>query len=337
MNPEGKIIGVKIYDTEREYSSLVDEWGDLGINTAFVSEHLLSDRFFRDAARNNEVRLFVILPIFYDKNALNNDPELFAITNQGERAEDEWVKFVCPSRDSFIKEKIEHIINLIREFDPEGISLDFIRHFVFWEKIYPGTRLDSIPSACFDDTCVASFQEALNIEIPDMGGSITQVSDWILKNCIDKWVNWKCELITKTVRKISERVRADFPECLINLHAVPWRESDYGGAIKKVAGQDFSSLSEYVDMISPMCYAHMLMREPDWISSVVSDISSQSNSKVIPSIQVKEHYLSERLTINEFRRSISEAVQPPSGGVIYWSWEALEKEPEKVDVIRTSL
>jgi hypothetical protein len=80
----------------------------------------------------------------------------------------------------------------------------------------------------------------------------------------------------------------------------------------------------------------MLKRKPAWVSSVVSDVASQSKSKIIPSIQVKEHYLERRLTKDEFQASIVEALKPPSDGVIYWSWEALEQEPEKKELVRRS-
>jgi len=143
------------------------------------------------------------------------------VTNQGEIAEDEWVRFVCPSREEFIQKKIETIINLIREFQPDGISLDFIRHFVFWEKVHPDRKAKTIPNTCFDNTCVSAFQEKLNIEIPDFEGDVMRLSKWIMDTCPDDWVNWKCELITKTVHRIHDAVRQEFPTCLINLHAVP--------------------------------------------------------------------------------------------------------------------
>jgi hypothetical protein len=97
MKADRQLRGVKIYDTDREYSNLVDEWSALRINTAFVSEHLLSDSAFREAALKKQIDLFVITPVFYDKHALRRKPELFAITNLGKRAELEWVRFVCPS------------------------------------------------------------------------------------------------------------------------------------------------------------------------------------------------------------------------------------------------
>ena len=147
---EAPVIGVKIYEYEKSYQALFTEWRSLGINIALVSVDLLSDDEFRALAKKSGIRLFVIVPIFYDPEELAKNPDLYAITDKGERAVDDWVHFVCPTREEYKKRKIEHIKKLIREYHPDGISLDFIRHFVFWEKIYPDRDLDSIVKTCFD-------------------------------------------------------------------------------------------------------------------------------------------------------------------------------------------
>jgi hypothetical protein len=45
------VIGVKIYDTERELPGLFEEWDALGINTVFASEELTSSGGFRALAK----------------------------------------------------------------------------------------------------------------------------------------------------------------------------------------------------------------------------------------------------------------------------------------------
>jgi hypothetical protein len=283
------IIGVKIYDYDKSYQDLFGEWLSLGINTALVSVPLLSDNAFQDLARKFGIRLFVIIPIFYDPEELTKNPELYAITDKGERAIEEWVHFVCPTREDYKKRKMEHIKTLIRDFNPDGISLDFIRYFVYWEKIYPGRDLGSIVHTCFDASCLGKFQNE------------TKKND---------------------------------PDVLVNIHTVPWRERDFGGAIKIVAGQDLAAMYEYADFFSPMCYSHMLKREPSWIHSVVQDVHKQAKGRVIPSIQVSKAYLEKEFTVEKFRDALVEALKYPSAGVIFWSWEALDKNREKKKAIR---
>lgn len=331
------IIGVKIYDYEKSYQDLFGEWLSLGINTALVSVSLLSDDEFRELARKFGIQLFVIVPIFYDPEELQENPDLYAITDKGERAAEEWVNFVCPTREDYRKKKIEYIKTLIREFNPDGISIDFIRYFVYWEKIYPGRDINSIVQTCFDASCVDKFQKETKIKIPDMLSSIPEKATWILNNHLEAWTEWKCRVIAGTVKEIAEEIKKTDPSVLVNIHTVPWREKDFGGAIKIVAGQDLAAMHDYADFFSPMCYSHMLKREPLWIHSVVQDVYKQTNGRVIPSIQVSKAYLEKNFTAEEFQDALVEALKYPSAGVIFWSWGALAKDQEKKKAIKEVL
>lgn len=78
----------------------------------------------------------------------------------------------------------------------------------------------------------------------------------------------------------------------------------------------------------------MVKQEPPWINSVVQDMFSRTGGKILPSIQVREAYLDEILSIEEFKEALIQASKAPAQGVIFWSWEALEQDPEKKKVIR---
>ncbi len=331
---EDKMIGVKIYDHNEDFESLINDWKDMGINTVFASPQLFSDKKFRTITRENEITSFIILPIFYNPEALQENHDLYAITQNGVQAKENWVTFVCPSREEYRKSIIDSVKTIIKKFDPDGISLDFIRFFVFWEKIYPDRTFESLPNTCFDSTCLNKFQEDTKIKIPDSLKTENNIYEWIKVNCLHEWGEWKCEQITSLIAEISKEARSIKSGILINVHAVPWRHDDFNGAIKTVAGQDFSEISDYVDYLSPMTYAHMVKREPSWIHSVTSDISKQVNCKVIPSIQVNKAYLDTELGLEEFRESLKEALAPPSNGVIFWSWEQLSIKPAKKQIVK---
>lgn len=329
-----QIIGVKIYDHETSLPGLFKEWSSLGINTAFVSVSLGSNKVFMELTKKNNISTFIIVPIFYNPEELQKRPNLFSITNTGEIANEEWVSFVCPTRKDYRRQRIEYIKDLVRQLNPDGLSLDFIRYFVFWEKIYQDRTLNSIANSCFDSDCLDKFQKDTNIRIPQRMSDVNERAKWIIGNHILEWTDWKCKIISSMVKDIAEEARKIKPDIIINVHAVPWREDDFGGAIKIIAGQDFAEIAQYTDFLSPMCYSHMLKRKPSWINSVVKDIYSQTNSKIIPSIQVKEAYLKDKLSRSEFQKSLAEALKAPSKGVVFWSWEALEKDPEKKGEIK---
>jgi hypothetical protein len=130
------------------------------------------------------------------------------------------------------------------------------------------------------------------------------------------------------VEDIVRRAKAAWPEVRVNLHAVPWRRSDFGGAIRKVAGQDFAALSRMTDYLSPMCYSAMLQRDPAWIHSVVEDLAGTAECPILPSIQVAEYYPGDRqLGEADFAACLDAALLPPSAGVVFWSWALIERTP----------
>ena len=323
------MIGVKIYAHEGALPELFAEWRALGINSVFVSPARASQGHFRELALEQGIALFLILPIFYNPEELEKDPGLYALTDLGEKTKDDWVEFVCPTRPEYLERRLAAVKTLIRDLDPDGISLDFIRYFVFWEMVYPERTLDSIADSCFDRSCLDRFQKETGIKLPERLTGTADKARWIISEHRREWADWKCGVITGVVRSIAEVARAAKPEIIVNIHTVPWREKDFGGAIRIIAGQDLAALAAQADMISPMCYWHMLKRNPPWIHEVVEDVYSKSKGRVIPSIQVGNAYLKENLSVKEFGEALEEALKPPSEGVIFWNWDALAREPEK--------
>jgi len=330
------MIGVKVYHIDRELDALFKEWEGLGINTIFASPSVFEDEF-SSLAKKHHITTFIILPVFYDPTALEADPGLYAITDKGEKAIEEWVEFVCPSRRDYRIQKVEYINKLIRELEPDGISLDFIRYFCFWEKVYPDRPPDLIPNTCFCPYCLEKFQSEKQINIPDSLEDSGAVAKWIQANHSNDWIQWKCGIITSMVENIVNEAKKTKPEIKVNLHVVPWRKDDFNNAIRRIVAQDFAVLANYADIISPMTYAHMVKRKPAWIHSVVNDIHEQADCKVIPSIQVNQAYLKDTLTEKEFELNVLEALKPPSSGVFFWSWDQLESRPEKKEVLKRVL
>ncbi len=333
----GLLIGAKIYEYKGAYPGLFSDWRETGIDTAFVSQALISDPEFRRLAKEKGVATFVIFPVFFDAEALASRPDLHAVTDRGAWAEEDWVKFVCPTRRDFLAEKAETLRKLIRESDPDGISLDFIRFFVFWEMVYPDRDPATLPQTCFDASCLEDFRRTTGLAPPpDLAGT-PDIARWILTNHRREWADWKCGVIARAVKTLAEAARSVKPAIKVNLHAVPWREGDFGGAARAVAGQDLALLAPLVDFISPMCYHHMVRRTPDWVHSVVEEMGRRTGAAVLPSIQVKEAYIPGPETPEEFRQALAEALKPPSRGVVFWNWPALAESPEKRAAVRDIL
>jgi hypothetical protein len=333
-----RIVGAKIYEADGDLEHLFASFDDLGINTLFVSEALASAKRFRDLARAHHMPVFVIFPVFYDPEALKEDPSLYAVTRSGECARDDWVEFVCPTRKEFRRRKVEALRNLVAAVRPDGVSLDFIRFFVYWEMIHPDRSTASLPNTCFCPSCLAQFAAATGIAIPPSVRTPQQAAEWIETTNFDRWVDWKCQVISSMVEELVRAARSVRPGVMVNIHAVPWRRDDFGGAIKSVAGQDLGALSRFADYVSPMCYTLMLRRPPGWVASVIAEMSTQSSCPILPSIQVRPAYPGDlAMSTHDFTETLDAALAPPSHGVVFWSWKHLAQEPEKMRVIAARL
>ena len=329
------VVGIKIYEHPGPFEPLVREWRGLGVNTVFAGEALAADQDFRALLRANAIALFVIYPVFQSPETLAERPGLAALTSDGRPARDEWVEFVCPSRDDFLREKAGHLRELVAACDPDAVSLDFMRFFVFWEKVYPARSPASLPQTCFCPVCLERFSRETGLAVPDGLEAGAEVARWILETHADEWTDWKCGVIARAAGTLAAAARLAKPEVLINIHTVPWRKDDFGAAARAVAGQDAARLAGVADVLSPMAYHHMVLRTPDWVREVVSDLSSRTGAPVLPSIQVAEAYIDEPLTAEEFRAAFEAALRPPSRGVVLWSWDALDGSPGKKAVFRS--
>lgn len=164
---EQRIIGLKLYEYNNDFAALIDEWKNIGINTVFIDENLIQKPDFMQLCADNGIATCFIARTFWNPERLAEDSTLYAITSKGEKAIDDWVHFVCPTREEYRNEKIQYFTDMVKKYNPTGISIDFIRYFAFWEMVYPDASFDSIPNTCFCDECLAKFQQYGNFTIPE--------------------------------------------------------------------------------------------------------------------------------------------------------------------------
>jgi len=332
------IAGIKIYEHTGELEPLFGEWRELGVNTVFAGADLANRDGFMETAAASDTDVFIIFPVLFAPEELQAKPDFFAITADGEPARDDWLEFACPSKSSIRRQRMSEAVELVSRLRPTGLSLDFVRHFAFWEMIEPDTDPDSIPETCYCPTCLRRFAEILGGESEIQINDPVAAADWIRTNAADEWVRFKTDTISSLVWEIVEAVRAHKPSIRINLHTVPWRSDDFDRAITRIAAQDRETLGGYSDYLSPMCYSFMLYQNPAWISSVVHDTAMVGQCPVLPSIQVQPYYRGEdTFGVKDFEAALRAALEPPSAGVVLWSWEQLEADAERREIVRKVL
>jgi hypothetical protein len=330
-----RVVGVKIHETGRPLQPLFDELQDLGIDTVFADEKLASSGGFRALAERNGTGLFINFPVFFAPQELAEDPNLWAITSAGERAKEDWVEFACPSRIDFRKRRVQEARGIVRRLRPEGISIDFIRDFVFWEMVGPDRDPMTLPDTCYCVHCLQAFAVYLGVPAFSIPPQTARAAAWIRANAAQEWVRFKNETITSMAREIVEGARSVDRDILVVINLVPWRRDDFAGANLRVAAQDWSALSATADYLSPLAYSFTLHRPPEWIASVVQDVSWVADCPVLPSIQVGAAYREGEIFSNrEFEACLRAALEPPSAGVVLRSWDHIEADPDKAAVIR---
>lgn len=335
----GMVVGVKLYDYSGDFNSLFQELKSLGINTVFiVSENLVKNKHFYSSAKENSISVFVVAQTFMNESAVTQDSSLYAITHKGEKAIQEWAHFVCPTRERYRKERIDYFKDLIRAFNPNGISIDFIRYFVFWENVYPDTKLSDLPNTCFCPQCLEKFQSETGLIIPQNCKTAKESASWILQNHPDKFTEWKCGVITSMVKEMVTAIKAVKPDIKVNIHTLPWRQDDYDGAIQKIAGQNFKQLSAYSDYLSPMCYSNLLKRQPEWVDSVIQEMANGSSCGILPSIQMKPINTAKEgsFSIDAFESCLRQSLKTPSKGVVLfiWDWDSFKDDTDRKDLFK---
>lgn len=328
---------VKVYELSQSLDQTLQAWIRLGINAVFAPADLLKKQpGLRDELNRKGLALFLISPVFYNPEYLKQHPDRYAIKADGSPAKDDWVEFVCPTDKDHLEQRISELLSLVETLRPEVVSLDFIRYFAFWEMNKPQNPPWSSTETCFCSRCEEAFRkEALGIKKPGYSLSAQDFYKKITAHHVGAWEEWKIKKITRTAQTIITSIRNKYPETKFNIHLVPWRHSDFEGAVHRIIAQDAAALGKLADFISPMCYAPMVGQTPEWIHDFCLWLKSQTDTPILPSIQVAKAYEEEEPSLTDFEESVRQAWLSPSSGIVFWNWEKLSDNHEKQAFMKT--
>ena len=302
----------------------------MGINTAFVSAELAAQAEFRHELNATGISTFVIFPVFQNPEYLAENPDSRAITHHGIPATEDWVEFVCPSREDYRRLCRERLNEQLGRLQPDGLSLDFIRQFVYWEMIHPDREPESLDLACFCPHCIGEFKSQTGMYLPDTCTGTEVCADFMIREYPADLQAFRCRQITSMIADLAEAARTVCPGIRLVVHTVPWRDVDFGNAGMRIAAQDIESIAPLIDYISPMCYSHMLKRDAAWIESVTQYMDNLAPGKVLPSIQVYPYYVDDPFTAADFAGCTEAALRRPGKGVVFFSWPLFERDTLRI-------
>ena len=305
---------------------------DWGIDTAVLHPGFFRDERMAHALRKEGLALWLNLPVFFNQEHLERHPDDYSITSLGRRAVKEWLHFVCPSRETYRASFLRDLRACLSRVRPEIVSLDFIRHFVFWEAVSLDGSPQEIEDGCYCPVCLAAFAAHCGERIDP-----TLATARIRAELGGAWAEWKCREIAGFANQLLDEIRSLVPDARLGIKTVPWRESDLDGAIRRAAGQDLRALTRKVDAVSPMAFTHLLKQTPVWKRGLLRHVGAHTGKPVLSYVQTDKLYRPEDITLAQFEAEVIEALAPEWGGALFFEYAQLAANPEKAAILRRHL
>lgn len=316
------MIGAKFYSIPRHYDQFIQKWKASGLDTAFVGPEVWKNRDFCTRLQADNIDVYLIFPAFYEPELTDNSSS-YAITENGTIAKSEWVQFACPNNQEFFQSRLSLLRQIAACHQPAGISIDFIRYFVFWEKVFKSTENEFLIDTCFCPECLREFEAYTGQALSCSHDQPKRAAEEIHTKHQSLWIRFKTSVITRRFAELAATAREVKKDVQIVYHGVPWFAEEWENGRARIAGQDFSSIQGVANIISPMCYTQMLRKDEGWVAKIVDSVSAESGTRVIPAVQVEPCYLDDSFSADDFSRVLETAFSSGDGSVILWSWEYL--------------
>ena len=145
----------------------------------------------------------------------------------------ESLNWLCPSHPENVKLELNTALEIVRNYDVDGIHLDYIR--------YPGSY------ACYCQECKKRFTLAARQIIDDFPSAVLSKTG----QHHQAYTDWRAQQITRLVRLIHKRVREIKPNIKVSAAVF----GSYPSCVTSI-GQDWISWANagYVDFLCPMNY-----------------------------------------------------------------------------------
>lgn len=250
-----------------------------GVNAIFAEADHYPD-YIIQIAHDNDLRFIGGLNCFHNNDALTQDPGLHPVGRDGRRRPRmNWYIGVTPTCQTYTQSRLDILRNMAKTYQLDGIWLDFIRWPLHWELELRDDSPDPLESS-FDERTLQRFAHYAGTDIPV--GTTGQQAAWILHRQRDKWIDFKCWIITDFVAQAKRIVDALLNGKPLGLNIVPAKSPTR----EHLLGQRLTELSAHADCFSPMLYHHVLGFSTAWITEMLDELGSQTDRPLVPIVQV---------------------------------------------------
>lgn len=258
--------------------------------------------------------VFLTLNVFGGSGGWKDFPDARPVRADGEYL-DPSLGGICPTHEGWRRSRLELLSSWLEKYRGasavDGIWLDFIRYPGRWEQGSP-----EIPDTCYCSRCLAKFQGDTGIRVIDEAKTVAEKASWIHANARLPWMAWKKEQVVSFAREAKQVVRqaAGDRSVLLGAFLVPWRKSDYDGALSFHLAQDAKLLAPYIDVFSPMVYHRMVERSVAWVGEITDYYADMSSREVWPIIQA------EKVGDEEFAQVVRAVSRPSAQGLLVFKY-----------------
>ena len=218
------------------------------------------------------------------------------------------LNWLCPSHPKNVQLEVESILEIVTNYDVDGIHLDYIR--------YPGSH------ACYCEECRKRFTLATRQQIDEWPTTVLPGTG----TYGDEYIGWRTQQITRLVRMLHKRLREANPDIKLSTAVF----GGYPACVTSI-GQDWIAWAKagYVDFVCPMNYTedtnyftelfvNQLALMPKEVAIYPGIGATATNSLLTPDAVVEQIYLTRSLgasgwTIFDYSLDISETVLPALG------------------------
>jgi hypothetical protein len=324
----GSVRAIFAFDPSADAEKFAASCREWGIRQAILPpDFFRNDKMVRALAKNG-LGVWLNLPVFYNPEYLEQHPEDYAITSKGNKAIHDWCHFVCPSREKYLDKFVGDLRTLLSQLQPEIVSIDFIRHFVFWEGVDLKSNPNEIEDGCYCEVCLSAFEKFSGETVQR-----NQPAAFIRSNMKRAWGDWKCNRITATANRLFEEMRAGAKNAQTSIKTIPWKESDLDGAIRSSAGQDVARLTRNVDMSAPMAFTQVLGQTPAWKRQLLKYVRQISGKPVLSYLQTDKLIRPEEITIAQFEAELKESLSHEWAGTVIFEYAQLATNPAKAGIL----
>jgi hypothetical protein len=309
----------------QEYLKMVKQ---LQFQWVVANPHILQNPAFIPSVKEKDLSLGLNFPVFCPQDFLTKHPECYGLSSKGLKTQQDWLHFACPENPDFLEYQKKDLRNWLERAEPKLVSLDFIRHFIFWEKVPLNMPPQDMNEGCYCPRCMDSLAKAF-------GENLRQLSPHQLKEHHGKELaQFRKRRITQVAKELSGIIKEWDSQVPVMMKIIPWLEEEHQGARSSIAGQDLESIKDFIDIFSIMSFLHIRQESPEKMKQLAQEVRDITGKKITLTLQSRSIYGEPELDDERFVEYWESLKEAGPLGFNVFDYNSLCDAPERLKLLQ---